>query len=43
MWVHWKVGHKNTIYRENGLKREAWTVWRFKGGSLTKKRAMHFI
>ena len=27
----------------NYLKREAWTVSRFKGGGLAKKRAIHFM
>ena len=39
MWVHWKGGHKKTIYRGNGLTSGAWTVCRFKGGGLAKKRA----
>ena len=30
-------GHENTIYRGNCLKREAWSVCKFKGGGLAKK------
>ena len=44
IWVHWKIdflggsgGHKKIRYRENCLKRGAWTVCRFKGGGLAKK------
>ena len=49
MWIHWKIrflwgggeggvgGHENTIYRGNCLKREAWSVCKFKGGGLAKK------
>ena len=30
-------GHEKTIYRGNCLKREAWSVCKFKGGGLAKK------
>ena len=34
---------KKQYMEENCIKRGAWTVCRFKGGGLAKKRAMHFM
>ena len=48
LWIHWKIhflggrGGKKIyiyIYRGNCLKREAWTVCRFKRGGLAKKES----
>ena len=53
MWIHWKilffwdgeggVSQKNQYVGGNCLKMGAWTVCRFKGVGLEKKRAMHFM
>ena len=47
-YVNWLGGwsQKKTIYREELPKKGgggAWTVCRFKGGSLAKKSVMHFM
>ena len=45
--VHWKIlflggVHKKPVYRGDCLKREAWTVCRFKGGLGKKERGSVF-